>query len=257
VDRFVGKPSMSALARRLGRDMGVRVSHRVDEIERRGTSYALAGTVGAPGVTLGAREAPSGVPLVAFGTFDSLVVFLPPEQTSSLVRNASPTLADSAARVDFEPCLAFAFAPDDHVLRDLPFDGLFVGRDGDPDRVIAWLARDSSKPGRAARESWVLHAAPGWSRAHLRDGRDDIERALLGEMARVVGVPRVGAKATSLRRWAFARPTSPLQVEALFDDDAKIGVGGDWSAGGRVEGAFLSGIALAGRVLGLPEEPAP
>jgi len=63
-------------------------------------------------------------------------------------------------------------------------------------------------------------------------------------------------RATALRRWAFARAPSPLGTEALFDDEAKIGVGGDWSAGGRVEGASLSGVALAGRVLGLPQETA-
>jgi hypothetical protein len=46
-------------------------------------------------------------------------------------------------------------------------------------------------------------------------------------------------------------------THALFDDDARLGVGGDWSAGGRVEGAFLSGVALAGRVLSLPAEATP
>jgi renalase len=57
-----------------------------------------------------------------------------------------------------------------------------------------------------------------------------------------------------LRRWAYARAPAPLDADALFDDEAKVGLGGDWAAGGRVEGAFLSGIALAGRVLGLPPE---
>jgi len=81
-----------------------------------------------------------------------------------------------------------------------------------------------------------------------------LEELLLGEVSRTLNVPPFAAKATTLRRWAFARATSSSGSEPLFDDDAKLGVGGDWSVGGRVEGAFLSGVALAGRVLGLPHD---
>jgi hypothetical protein len=254
VDRFVGTPSMSAIASHLGRDVEVRVGHRVDAIERRGARFAVAGTVGVPAVTLGPREEASEEPLVAFGEFDVLVLCLPPDQAHPLVRGVSPALADAVAPVACEPCLALGFVPADGALRDLPFDGLFVGRDGVPDRVLAWLAHDSNKPQRRGHDSWVVHAAPEWSRTHLRDPRETIEEALLGDFARSLDLPRFGVRATVLRRWAFARAPFPLETEALFDDEAKIGVGGDWSAGGRVEGAFLSGVALAGRVLGLPQE---
>ena len=38
---------------------------------------------------------------------------------------------------------------------------------------LAWLARDSSKPGRDGGEAWVLHAGAEWSEAHLdRDARE-------------------------------------------------------------------------------------
>lgn len=48
-----------------------------------------------------------------------------------------------------------------------------------------------------------------------------------------------------------ARALQPLTCAALIDAEARLGLGGDWIAGGRVEGAFLSGVALADRVLGL------
>ncbi len=257
LERFVGTPSMGAIARHLGRGLDVRKSHRVDKVARRGAGFALSVATGEPGVTLGPRDEANTDPLIEFGEFAVLVVCLPSDQTHTLVRPLSPRLADAVAPVVSDPCLALGFAPKDDALRDLPFDGLFVGRDGDPDRVLAWIARDSSKPMRRQDECWVVHAAPEWSRAHLRDPREVIERELLHDLARTLDLPRFEVAATTLRRWAFARASAPLDVQALFDADSNVGVGGDWSAGGRVEGAFLSGLALAGRVLGLPDPSAP
>jgi renalase len=38
--------------------------------------------------------------------------------------------------------------------------------------------------------------------------------------------------------------------DCLWDCVERLGACGDWCVGGRVEAAFLSGVALAGRVLG-------
>jgi hypothetical protein len=50
-------------------------------------------------------------------------------------------------------------------------------------------------------------------------------------------------------RWAYARPPAPLG-EVLWDPARRIGACGDWCRGGRVEGALLSGIALAEALAG-------
>ena len=50
-------------------------------------------------------------------------------------------------------------------------------------------------------------------------------------------------------RWLFsATPLSPDRP-SLFDATAGLAVCGDWLAGGRVEGAFRSGVAAAGSIL--------
>ncbi|MBM4281181.1 MAG: FAD-dependent oxidoreductase [Deltaproteobacteria bacterium] len=252
LDRFVGTPGMSALARHLARDVDVRTSHRVDAIERREGRYVLSGTVGPAGVTLGPAGTRSGEPLEGFGAFDALLVCLPASQAHPLVRGVSPGLAEAASTATSEPCVALAFVPADDALATLPFDGLFLGRDHDEARTLAWLARESSKPGRRLANCWVLHAAPAWSAAHLRDPDDTLATDLLQALARRLGIGRIEARRSVLRRWACARVGAAGGSEPLFDDETRLGVGGDWSLGGRVEGAFLCGVALAGRVLGLP-----
>ena len=42
----------------------------------------------------------------------------------------------------------------------------------------------------------------------------------------------------------------PLQIGCLYEPGAGVGVCGDWLHGDRLEGAFLSGRALAARILG-------
>lgn len=251
LERFVGTPNMNAIAIHLARDLPLRTSHRVDRLERRGDTWILQGVVAPRGTSLGPREeAPET--LVDLGTFDALVSCLPPPQAHELLVDVAPTLAESLARVSAEPCVALGFEPKEpEGLRGVPFDGLFVGRDADRDRVLSWVARDSSKPGRARSERWVVHAAPEWSRDHLTSPREWLERALLDELARLLRIARIDTVTSTLRRWTSAR-AYPCFDRPMFDDRARLGVGGDFTSGGRVEGAFLSGVALAGRIMGLP-----
>jgi len=51
-------------------------------------------------------------------------------------------------------------------------------------------------------------------------------------------------------RWRYAQAAEALDLGCLWDGELGLGVCGDWCQGSRVEGAFLSGMAAAGRVLG-------
>jgi|GEM_PF-5425727 predicted NAD/FAD-dependent oxidoreductase len=67
----------------------------------------------------------------------------------------------------------------------------------------------------------------------------------------VVGLPPKSAQFSAAHRWRFALPPDPLAESCLFESEMKVGACGDWCAGPRVEGAFLSGMSAASRVLGL------
>ena len=271
MERLVGTPGMSAVGRHLAESLDVRTSHRVDAIAGREGRLELRGTVAKASVTLGPMVDPQGGqraddPLGhdPLGAYDAVVVCLPASQAAPLLQASAPALADRARAVTFDPCVAVGFAAgprDRDVLEKLPFDGAFIGRQQDggstPDggeavSSLGWVARDSSKPGRPPGQRWVLHATAAWSRAAFKLPESQVTEELLGELSRLFGLNKLAPEVSLVRRWALARAPSPLSCNALFDEEARIGLGGDWAARGRVEGAFLSGLALADRVLGIP-----
>jgi predicted NAD/FAD-dependent oxidoreductase len=142
----------------------------------------------------------------------------------------------------------------DHPL-ELIFDGAFVH-----ESLLSWIARNDSKPQRGGdQESWVLHAASEWTDTCLEDDPGDVPTRLLDAFWQATGAtPRTPSYAAS-HRWRYAVPVAPLDTRCLFDLDLGIGACGDWCSGPRVEGAFLSGIAMAGGVLvhveAVPQRP--
>jgi photolyase PhrII len=225
-DRYVGVPGMSAVCGHLAADLEVSLETRVAQPERSGGSWRLRSDDG--------RD---------LGGFDALVVSTPAPQVAELLAPAAPAIADLAKAVPFFSCWSVMVVFD----RSLPteFDGAFV--DGP---CLSWVARDSSKPNRAEAETWVLHASQNWSRRSLDLDPDIAAERLLDAFADAVGGLDQAPVKLSAHRWRFARP-SPLDEPCLFDAQRWLAVCGDWCGGPRVEGAFLSGCAAAGRLLSL------
>jgi renalase len=219
-ERFVGVPEMNALAAHLAQDLDVRVGVRVDSVSRVESSWRIATDDG------------------SYGPFDAVIVALPKPQAEALV---GPSVPDAI----MEPCWALMLGFDQSL--EVEFDGVFVNGDS-----ISWMARNSSKPARGARECWVVHASPAWSKEHLDSEPQEVVVALLDAFREAMGTlptPQV-AKA---HLWRFARGGMRIQEEAWWDPSTRLAVAGDWLAGGRVEGAWQSGVAAAGFVLGEPE----
>ena len=119
------------------------------------------------------------------------------------------------------------------------FGGAFVN--GGP---LSWVAANHTKPGRPTGVRYVVHATSEWSLAHLEDDPDTVTAALLHALQDLViekPLPRIVT--SRLHRWRYAKGTA--DVAPLFASEGKIVLAGDWLAGGRIEGALLSGMAAA------------
>jgi hypothetical protein len=52
-----------------------------------------------------------------------------------------------------------------------------------------------------------------------------------------------------VHRWRYALPKVALDEQCLWDPVAGLGACGDWCFSPKVEGAFLSGLAMAGTLM--------
>jgi predicted NAD/FAD-dependent oxidoreductase len=226
VERWVGVPSMNVLAKSLAEGLDVRLQTRVARIERTPAGWTLWGDD---------RQ--------QLESYDVVIVSAPAPQTSDLLAAAAPDLAALVRRVEVAPCWALMAALD----RPLGVDwaGAFVH-----DSPLAWIACNSRKPGRPLLpEAWVLHASAEWSRAHLEADVATIEPLLWQAWGDAVGRELPDLSYCTAHRWRYALPTEPLADRALWDATMQIGACGDWCGGPRVEGAYLSGRAVAERLL--------
>lgn len=96
-----------------------------------------------------------------------------------------------------------------------------------------------------------MHASRAWSRAHLEETPEQVAPQLLAAFAEAVGQAMPAPALARAHRWRYALPETTVPGDCLFDPGLQVGACGDWCSGPRVEGAFTSGAALAGRLLGL------
>ncbi|NNJ26468.1 FAD-dependent oxidoreductase [Alienimonas chondri] len=239
---LMGKPTMGALPRHLAADLDVRSARRVAELNYGEGGWRLA-------FESGADEGP----------FDRVLVTAPAPQTAELLDGHTP-LTDVIRTAEYHACwaalLAFDTAP------ALPFDGAFLNDSRLPDgrpNPLAWASREASKPGRpGAPERWVLHAKADWSDEHVDRSPAEILPKLVAAFAALVehavGKPLPTPSHQTAHRWRFAQIKTAASAgqgdECFYDAATGLGAAGDWCLGGRIEGAFLSGAALAGRVAG-------
>lgn len=224
-ERLVAVPGMNALCRHLARDLDVSCETRVGVLQRTADRWRLRSSDG-----------------LDLGDFDAVVVSAPAPQAAALLGDAAPELAARAGSVAMSPCWAVMAAFPEPLA--LGFDGAFAHRS-----PLAWVARNTSKPGRPEGEAWVLHGSPEWSQDNLDLEPDEAAARLLEAFGEAAGGLGSDPAHLEAHRWRYALPQAPLAEPCLFDTGRRLAVCGDWCGGPRVEGAFLSGATAARRLL--------
>ncbi len=225
-ERWVAVPGMNALCKHLAAGVPLQTGVQVAEVKLQKGGWELRSQEGA-----------------SLGTADWVVSTAPAEQTAALMPESQPIL-QATSRAEMLPCWAAMIAPGNPLSAVKP-DGAFIN-----EGPLRWVARNSSKPGRDANcETWVLHASPEWSEAHWDDSPGSIADALWHSWCELLGVPGGEPLFSSAHRWRYALCEAVYPAPYVLDPQQRLAACGDWCGGPRVEGAFLSGLALAERII--------
>lgn len=171
--------------------------------------------------------------------FDAVLLATPAAQAMPLC-TAVPGLAQQMSSGGHRPCWAVMVRYENALPVD--FDAAFI-----KDSIIGWAMRDASRPGRAPGARWVLHATAEWSENHLEESPEAVAPILVKAFIEA-GAASGNIAECRAHRWRYALSRG-LGSGCFWDPVHRIGVCGDWCGDGRIEGAWLSGAQLAGKVI--------
>ncbi len=231
--RYVGVPSMRVICQHLAKSIDVRNEVQVDQV----------------------RSDEQGVTLIAkseqrLGTFDQCIIAVPVYQAIELLRFH----AEQAAALhpyEMQPCWSVMIELEDRW--NVDWQAAFVAHP-----MIAWIARNQTKPGRKMEgECLTVHATHEWSLANLEMPVDAVAERICDATWDALQMQRPRMSRSIAHRWRYAIPTKSPNTSihrCLSLPNLRIQLCGDWLCGPRIESAFLSGVAAAGRLLGTPSE---
>lgn len=222
-DAFVGTPMMCSPLAHLCERFGVRFGTRIERI------------TGAPGAWHLATEDDT------FGPYAQVIVAIPAEQAADLLSPWVPDFAQTARSHLSQPCWTtmVSFSEDPPGLP--PVTRV-------PGPVLAWVANNAAKSGRAKTSAWVLQATPDWTAAYIDLSREDAAAPMFAAWQALMSRPLPQPVLLKAHLWRYARTGEGVNG-LLYDKALGLGLCGDWLKGPRVEAAWLSGLELAEALL--------
>lgn len=225
VGAYIGTPAMNAIVRHGAQAHDVSFSALVKGLKRQGRQWQLI----CEGHDL--------------ALFDGVVLALPAEQTAPILTLHDFELAQAALFARSQPCWTGMFVFADRVAHSTG-----IVRDNG---LIAWAARENTKPGRSGPERWVVQAGQQWSASHLELTPENVGPLLLNALAAEINAPLAQPIAQSVHRWRYGL-SAGTGLGCLWNPGLQIGACGDWLLGPSVECAWLSGRRLAERMVAAP-----
>lgn len=225
--RYRATGGMSGLAKQLAAGLDVRVSAKVERLSCADGSWAVMTDVA--------------------GVFAAKALLLTPpaEQTLALLpAGAFPSWWTGLVEaIEFDPCFALLLTGTGESL--VPEPG-FARCEAGP---VAWVADNVQKgiSPRAEGFALTLHASAEFSRLHFDRPKEEVAEMLLPTARQFF---RGEIREQQVHRWKYSQPVATTGEKFLYSaTPAPLAIAGDAFGGPRVEGAFLSGIAAAERML--------
>ena len=223
VKLYRGDPSNRSLAEYLARDLQVMTQVKVTDCHWQENEWQ---------VNCESGQSYSG---------DRLILTPPLPQSLDLLANSGiplPTdVRQSLEGIGYDACFSLSLLLEQPSLIPEP-GGLWL--DGDP---LVWIADGSQKGVSPAGYGVTVQAGPLFSKTHLETNTNDVIRLMTAAAEPWLGSPVV---ASHLHLWRYSHPRNPDVRPFVYGEwPGPVYLGGDGFQGGKVEGAALSGLAIA------------
>ncbi|MCF2970582.1 FAD-dependent oxidoreductase [Synechococcus sp. Nb3U1] len=198
----------------------------------------------------------------------SMVVAIPAPQMLPLLQEAIPpasNLLPLLESAEYLPCIAVLAGYGE----GMPLPN-WKGIKCLEDPLLVWLGLDSSKRSESMPPVIVAQGGPEWSSLHVDATPSELDQAgreLLAHAAKRVQPELATPEWMQVHRWRYSLPIETMGLASLgtripcYSDAASGGLplvcAGDWCAGSRIEGAWLSGQDAAQKLLGMLGIPLP
>jgi predicted NAD/FAD-dependent oxidoreductase len=218
--RYVGTPQMNSPGKYLAKDLSIQYQKTISRLNRKDDSWIL-------------HCLESGEILESY---DFVVLALPAPQASALASNIDPQVSTVTALSQMKACWTMMAHFPNQVRKD--FDAAFINQE-----IISWICQNVSKPMRQGKPMWTIHGSPSWSQANIELSKEDAQAQMMACLTRLGFNSH--ASDISMHRWLYASGSLAQPIHFLLLGNINLGLCGDWLYGGRVEGAWLSGLEMA------------
>jgi predicted NAD/FAD-dependent oxidoreductase len=223
--RWIARPSMNALGKFLAEGLDVRRESKVVMVQRAAGGWEVM-IENQPALRVGRLALTAPLPQ-ALALLQAGGVDLP------------ATLAGELAALTYRPCLALLLTLEGPSA--VPAEG--VALSAGPVRWIADNTKKGISPGAAA--AVTVHLSPAYSAEHYAKTEAELAALVVPGIAGFLGSP---VRQVTLQRWKYSEPAAAHAEPCVWRPELGLGLAGDALGGPRVEGAALSGLALAERM---------
>lgn len=223
-DAWRGVDGMASLAEHLARGVAVHTLRTVSHVQRDGARWRVHDED-------------------AWHDADAVLLTAPAPQSLALL-DAGGVAPDAATRralesIAYHRCLAGMLVA--HWPASMPEHGVAPSEE-----PFSWVASNRAK-GVSPVDAVTVHASPAWSEAHWSAPDEAVLAAMADGLRARLGV---SPRPVSLKRWRYARPVESRDEPLVAEGGTLVFAGDAFDRdGGRVEGAALSGLAAAARII--------
>jgi predicted NAD/FAD-dependent oxidoreductase len=223
--RWVGKPSMNSIGKYLAEGLEVKREAKVLGVRRVDKMWEVE---------------IENQPILRV---DRLALTAPVPQSLALLQTGNvelpANLAAGLGALRYHPCLALLLTLSGASL--VPTEGLALSQG--PVRWIADNVKKGISPAVAA--AVTVHLSPAFAAEHYAKTELELFPMIEPIITQWLGAPVVNV---TLHRWKFSEPITVFPDPCVWLEELSLGFAGDAFGGARVEGAALSGWALADKM---------